>query len=76
MERRADTSNDTRSWRELVLRRAGMARHVARAVAADERYDVHQLSSLLEQGCPEQVALRIVAPVDELPLGARRAGSA
>jgi hypothetical protein len=57
-----------RRWRERLLRRAGMERHVAAAVADDVRFDVHQLVGLLEQGCPEPLALRIAAPDDALPM--------
>jgi hypothetical protein len=71
---RADRPSDPDRSRERMLRRAGMAPRLAASVAADPRYDVHQVAALLEQGCPEQLALRIVAPDDALPLSHAREG--
>jgi hypothetical protein len=71
-DRRRTEDVGVQRWRERLLRRAGMERHVAAAVAADPRYDVHQLLDLLERGCPEPLALRIVAPDDGLPLAPAR----
>lgn len=61
--------------RARILRRAGMTPRLAASVAADPRYDVHQLAELLEHGCPEQLALRIAAPDDALPLPPAREGA-
>jgi hypothetical protein len=33
-------------------------------VAEDDRYDLHRLVELVERGCPPELALRILAPLD------------
>lgn len=42
-----------------------MAPELARAVACDERYDLHEVLGLLERGCPPSLALDIAAPLDD-----------
>lgn len=62
-------SNEERvRWRAGVLRAGGVSAEVARSVARDDRIDLHELLALIENGCPEPLALRIVAPDDRLPL--------
>ena len=52
------------AWRRRRLERAGFAREVADALAADRRTDVHALLELVDRGCPPAVAARILAPLD------------
>jgi hypothetical protein len=52
-------------WRRRLLRDGGLGADLARAVARDERYDVHELLTLLERGCPPALALDILAPLDD-----------
>jgi hypothetical protein len=51
-------------WRAECLTAAGCEPELAREVAADERVDLHELLELIEQGCPAELAVRIVAPLD------------
>jgi hypothetical protein len=44
---------------------AGFSLPRATRVARDRRYDLHALIGLVEQGCPPELALRILAPVEE-----------
>ena len=54
------------SWRRDQLARAGFTLPDARRLARDPRYDLHSLLELVERGCPPDLALRILAPLDEL----------
>jgi hypothetical protein len=44
---------------------AGFALPLASQVARDGRYDLHALIELVEHGCPPELALRILAPLEE-----------
>jgi hypothetical protein len=44
---------------------AGFALPLASRLARDGRYDLHALIELVEQGCPPQLAVRILAPVEQ-----------
>ena len=50
-------------WRRGLLRQAGFAPGVARDLAADPAYDLHELLNLVDRGCPPQLAARILAPL-------------
>ena len=52
-------------WRREQLVESGFPLALAAAVAADPRYDLHALIELLERGCPPELAVRIVAPLDD-----------
>jgi hypothetical protein len=52
------------NWRRLELVQCGFPETLAARVAADERYDLHQLIELVEQGCSPSLAVRILSPVD------------
>jgi len=69
-------SSDTRTardrtgitgWRRRQLLDSGFPRALAARVAADARYDLHALIQLVERGCPPDLAVRILAPLDESP---------
>jgi hypothetical protein len=49
-----------RSWRRGELMRAGYARSEASRIARRHDVDLHQAVRLLEQGCPPELALRIL----------------
>jgi hypothetical protein len=51
-------------WRRSRLRRAGFDARLAAQIAADLRYDVRAILELTDRGCPPQLAVRILAPVD------------
>jgi hypothetical protein len=50
------------AWRTDCLRRAGLERSAAEAVARDTGFDLHALLSLIDRGCPPDLAVRIAAP--------------
>jgi hypothetical protein len=51
-------------WREMELVQCGFPRQLAARVARDERYDLHQLIELVDEGCPPAVAVRILSPLE------------
>jgi hypothetical protein len=53
------------SWRRDQLVRAGFTLPVAARAASDPRYDLHALTELVERGCPPELAVRILAPLEE-----------
>jgi hypothetical protein len=53
------------SWRRDRLVEAGFPLPLASRLAHDQRYDLHVLIGLVEQGCPPALAVRIVAPIEE-----------
>ena len=53
------------SWRRDQLVEAGFALPLALRLAREPRYDLHALIELVERGCPPELALRILAPLEE-----------
>ena len=53
------------SWRRDQLVRAGFTLPVAARLARDPRYDIHALIELVERGCSPELAMRILAPLEE-----------
>jgi hypothetical protein len=53
------------SWRRDRLVEAGFPLPLASRLARDRRYDLHVLIGLVEQGCPPELAIRILAPIEE-----------
>jgi hypothetical protein len=53
------------SWRTERLRATGLDPAVAIRVASDERFDLHALLELVDRGCPPELAVRILAPLEE-----------
>jgi hypothetical protein len=61
-----DSASDSAvAWRTRRLRAAGLPEELVRRVAADCAYDLHALLELVDRGCPAELALRILAPIDE-----------
>jgi len=54
------------SWRRDQLVEAGFTLPDARRLARDPRYDLHSLLELVERGCSPELAMRILAPLDEV----------
>jgi hypothetical protein len=55
-------------WRRDQLVRSGVPPSLAARAAMDGGYDVHAFVELLERGCPPEMAIRILAPLDnEMP---------
>ena len=52
------------SWRCEQLGQAGFGPAVAGRVARDPRFDLHALIELVEHGCPPELAVRILAPLE------------
>jgi hypothetical protein len=52
------------AWRRAQLLRSGFPQRLAAQVAGDGRYDLHRLIELVERGCPPELALRILAPLE------------
>jgi hypothetical protein len=48
----------------MELLDCGFPRALAARVARDERYDLHQLIELVEQGCSPALAVRILSPIE------------
>ena len=51
-------------WRVERLRAAGFAPALAEWVVAQGGFDLHELIDLAERGCPPELAVRILAPLD------------
>jgi hypothetical protein len=56
-------SYEVRVWREVVLTQAGFAPELARDLAVEASYDLHELLNLVDCGCPPDLAARILAPL-------------
>jgi hypothetical protein len=56
--------DDVASWRRRRLCAAGFDAALAEQVARDCAMDLHALLSLVDRGCPPQLAARILAPLD------------
>lgn len=52
------------SWRRHQLLQSGFAPGLARRIAFDPAYDLHALIELVERGCPPELAVRILAPLE------------
>jgi hypothetical protein len=59
------SSHDVRKWRRCRLVEAGFPQPLAAEVADDSAFDLHALLQLVDSGCPPELAVRIVAPLDE-----------
>jgi hypothetical protein len=61
------TGINVAGWRERRLEAAGFDERTAVMLAADCGFDLHGLINLVEAGCPPEVAVRIMAPIDLRP---------
>jgi hypothetical protein len=59
-----NTVNAVVSWRRRQLVEAGFGAAFADSLARDPQYDLHALIELVEQGCPPELAVRILAPLE------------
>jgi len=53
------------AWRRDQLLRSGFSVGLAARLVRDSRYDLHALIELVERGCPPELAIRILAPLQE-----------
>lgn len=60
------TTDDVADWRGRQLAGAGFPADLAARLALDPQYDLHALIELAERGCPPEVAVRILAPLDQV----------
>ncbi len=51
-------------WRRRRLTAAGFEQQLAAELAAQPEIDLHELLTLLDRGCPPELAARILAPLD------------
>ena len=66
-DQRTSTDSAGKPVRELATRSADPQRlphDIATRVARDERFDLHALIELVERGCPPDLAVRILAPIE------------
>jgi hypothetical protein len=61
----APVAEEVTHWRRDRLLDTGFAPELAAAIACDPRYDLHALIELVEGGCRPDLAVRILAPLDE-----------
>jgi hypothetical protein len=59
------TKPEVFAWRRRQLVAAGFEPGLAARLARDGAYDLHSLIELAERGCPPDLAVRILAPLDE-----------
>jgi hypothetical protein len=52
------------AWRRAQLVDAGFSAPLAARLAGDARFDLHALIELTERGCPPELAVRILAPLE------------
>jgi hypothetical protein len=60
----AQVADPLSAWRAERLRVAGFDPALAERVASERGFDVHALLELTDRGCPPELAVRIVAPLD------------
>jgi hypothetical protein len=53
------------AWRRDQLVASGFPPRLASRLAHDGRYDLHALIELAERGCAPELAVRIVAPLED-----------
>ena len=58
-------ASDVVEWRRDQLSRHGFTLPLAARIARDNRVDLHALIELVERGCAPELAVRILAPLDE-----------
>jgi hypothetical protein len=51
-------------WRRATLQAAGFPVGLASGLARDLHTDLHALLALVDRGCPPELAVRILAPLD------------
>ena len=58
-------ADDVIGWRREQLMESGFAPSLADTIAKDSSYDLHALIELVERGCRPEIAVRILAPLEE-----------
>ena len=55
---------DVSRWRRDQLFLSGFSLPLATRIARDPGYALHRLIQLVEQGCPPELAVRVLAPLE------------
>lgn len=63
--RQEQAAHDVVRWRHRQLLSVGFTPDAASRLAEDPRYDLHALIELVERGCPPDLAVRVLAPLEE-----------
>jgi hypothetical protein len=58
-------AHDVVRWRREQLLGSGFPPLLAASLSRDGRYDLHALIELVERGCEAELAVRILAPLEE-----------
>jgi hypothetical protein len=53
------------AWRIARLCAGGFSRQLAEQITRDGRYDLHALLELADRGCPAELSVRILAPLED-----------
>jgi hypothetical protein len=61
----AQTLDEVVCWRREQLVESGFPLALAAMVAKDTEYDLHALIGLVERDCPPDLAVRILAPLED-----------
>jgi hypothetical protein len=61
------TAPEIVAWRRRQLVASGFESALAAEVARDAAFDVHALIELVERGCAPELAVRILAPLEDDP---------
>lgn len=56
---------DVVAWRRDQLVKWGFPTALATQLAGDRRFDLHALAELVERGCPPELAVRILSPLED-----------
>ncbi len=64
MMQRARSEAELLRWRRDQLAHAGFPLPLAARLARDPDYDLHLVIELAERGCPPDLAIRILAPLE------------
>ena len=66
-QRHNRTAPEIVAWRRRQLVASGFESALAAEVARDAAFDVHALIELVERGCAPELAVRILAPLEDDP---------
>ncbi len=58
------TRRNLHRWRRGQLAKHGFPLPLAVRISKDGHYDLHAIIGLVERGCPPELAIRILAPLD------------
>lgn len=63
--RHEQAEREVARWRRERLVEAGFPATLAERLSKDPRYDLHALIELVERGCRPDLAVRILAPLED-----------